>query len=124
MATPSCSFTNLLTGNKLGCKIFRGLTGHAFEGRNSLAIVQLVHNRQPRQVLGRLNREKPEECEVDQVEAALATSLNTTAIPESVREQLLQLAVFLAKNTSAVVKQLTLDSPSAVQYQSSAFLGQ
>ena len=38
MATPSCSFANLLTGNKLGCKIFRGVTGHAFEGHNSLAI--------------------------------------------------------------------------------------
>ena len=49
MATPSCSFANLLTGNKLGCKIFRGVTGHAFEGHNGLAIVQLVLNRQPRQ---------------------------------------------------------------------------
>ena len=49
MTTLSCSFANLLTGNKLGCKIFRGLTGHAFEGYNSLAIVQLVLNRQPRQ---------------------------------------------------------------------------
>ena len=44
------SFANLLTGNKLRCKIFRGLTGHAFEGY-SLAIVQLVLNRHPRQAL-------------------------------------------------------------------------
>ena len=44
-----CSLANLLTGNKLGCKIFRGVTGHAFEGYNSLLIVQLVRNRQPRQ---------------------------------------------------------------------------
>ena len=43
------SFANLLTGNKSGCKIFRDLTGHALEGHNSLAIVQLVLNRQPRQ---------------------------------------------------------------------------
>ena len=50
MAIPSCSFANLLTGNKLRCKIFRGLTGHAFEGY-SLAIVQLVLNRHPRQAL-------------------------------------------------------------------------
>ena len=35
LATLSCSFANLLTGNKLGCKIFRSLTGHAFEGLNS-----------------------------------------------------------------------------------------
>ena len=32
LATPSCSFANLLMGNKLGSKLFRGLTGHAFEG--------------------------------------------------------------------------------------------
>ena len=37
--------------------------------------------------LSRLNWEKPEECDVDQVEAALASSLNTTAVPESVPEQ-------------------------------------
>ena len=61
--------------------------------------------------LSRLNGKKPEECVVDQVEAALATSLNNTAVPKSVREQLLQLAEFLAKNPSAVVEQLTVDSP-------------
>ena len=42
-------FANLLTGNKLGCKIFGGVTGHAFQGHNSLAIVQFILNRQPRQ---------------------------------------------------------------------------
>ena len=60
--------------------------------------------------LSRLNGKKLEDCEVDQVEAALATSLNNTAVTESVREQLLQLAVFLGKNPSAVVEQLTVDS--------------
>ena len=67
--------------------------------------------------LSRLNWEKPEECDVDQVEAALASSLNTTAVPESVREQLLQSAVFLAENPSAVVEQLTVDPPQ--QYSTS-----
>ena len=62
-------------------------------------------------VLSHLNWEKPEECDVDQVQAALASSLNTTAVPESVREQLLQSAVSLAKNPSAVVEQSTVDSP-------------
>ena len=37
--------------------------------------------------LSRLNWEKPEECDVDQVEAALASSLNTTAVPKSIPEQ-------------------------------------
>ena len=54
---------------------------------------------------------------MDQVEAALASSLNTTAVPESVREQLLQSAVFLAENPSAVVEQLTVDPPQ--QYSTS-----
>ena len=67
--------------------------------------------------LSRLNWEKPEECDVDQVEATLASSLNTTAVPESVREQLLQSAVFLAENPSAVVEQLTVDPPQ--QYSTS-----
>ena len=35
LATPSCSFANLLAGNKLGCKIFRGLTGHAFTNQKT-----------------------------------------------------------------------------------------
>ena len=61
--------------------------------------------------LSRLDWEKPEECDVDQVEAALASSLHTIAVPESVREQLLQSAVFVAENPSAVVEQLTVDSP-------------
>ena len=34
--------------------------------------------------LSRLNWEKPEECDVDQKEAALASSINTTAVPESI----------------------------------------
>ena len=67
--------------------------------------------------LSRLNWEKPEECDVNQVEVALASSLNTTAVPESVREQLLQSAVFLAENPSAVVEQLTVDPPQ--QYRTS-----
>ena len=67
--------------------------------------------------LSRLNWEKPEECDVDHVEAALASSLNTTAVPESVREQLLQSAVFLAENPSVVAEQLTVDPPQ--QYSTS-----
>ena len=67
--------------------------------------------------LSRINWKKLEECDVDQVEVTLASSLNTTVIPESVREQLLQSAVFLAENPSAVVEQLTVHPPQ--QYSTS-----
>ena len=40
-----------------------------------------------------LNWEKHEECDIGQVEAALASSLDTTAVPESLREQLLPSAL-------------------------------
>ena len=70
--------------------------------------------------LSRLNWEKPQECDVDQVEGALASSLNTTAVAESVREQLLQSEVFLAGNPSAAVEQLTVDLPR--QYSTSLVL--
>ena len=56
----------------------------------------------------RINWKNLEERDVDQVEVTLASSLNTTVISESVREQLLQSAVFLAENPSAVVEQLTV----------------
>ena len=46
---------------------------------------------------------------MDQEEEALALSLNTTAVPESVRGQLLQSALFLAEDPNAVVNQLTID---------------
>ena len=59
--------------------------------------------------LSRRNWEQHEECDVDQVEEALALSLNTTAVPESVRGQLLQSALLLAENPNAVVNQLTID---------------
>ena len=40
--------------------------------------------------LSHLNWEKHEECDIGQVEATLASSLSTIAVPESLREQLLQ----------------------------------
>jgi len=40
--------------------------------------------------LSHLNREKHEESDIGQVEAALASSLNTTAVPESLQELLPQ----------------------------------
>lgn len=43
--------------------------------------------------LSRLNWDKHEECDIGQVEAVLASSLSTTAVPESLREQLLQSAL-------------------------------
>ena len=61
--------------------------------------------------LSRLPREEYEECNADQVEVALASSLNTTAIPESLQEQLLQSAVSLAEDPSAEINQLTVDPP-------------
>ena len=39
--------------------------------------------------LSRLNWDKHEECDISQVEAVLASSLSTTAVPESLRGQLL-----------------------------------
>ena len=39
--------------------------------------------------LSRISWRKLDECDVDQVEVTLASSLNTTTVPESVREQLL-----------------------------------
>ena len=43
--------------------------------------------------VSRLNWDKHEECDIGQVEAVLAFSLSTTAVPESLLEQLLQSAL-------------------------------
>ena len=67
--------------------------------------------------LSRLPREKTEECDADLVEATLASSLNSTVIPEPLREQLLQSAVSLAEDSSAVSSQITTDPPP--QYSTS-----
>ena len=61
--------------------------------------------------LSRLNKEEGGECDINEVEASLASSLSTTAVPESVREELLQSAVYLAENSSVAVQQLTMDPP-------------
>ena len=61
--------------------------------------------------LSRLNQEEGGECDISEVEASLASSLSTTAVPESVREELLQSAVYLAENSSVAVQQLTMDPP-------------
>lgn len=59
--------------------------------------------------LSRINREKPEERDVDQVESLLASTLSTTALPESLRGQLLQSTVSQQDDPSAVVNQLIED---------------
>ena len=56
--------------------------------------------------LSRINREKPEERFVDQVESLLASTLSTTALPESLRGQLLQSTVSQQDDPSAIVNQL------------------
>lgn len=59
----------------------------------------------------RINREKPEDGDVDHVESLLASTLSTTALPESLRGQLLQSTVSQQDYPSAVVDQLIVDPP-------------
>lgn len=59
--------------------------------------------------LSRINREKPEDRDVDHVESLLASTLSTTALPESLRGQLLQSTVSQQDYPSAVVDQLIVD---------------
>ena len=69
--------------------------------------------------LSHLNQEKPEVCDIDEVETLLASTLSTTALPESLREHLLHSAVSQRDDPSAVVNQLTVDphkSTPPVQY--------
>ena len=72
--------------------------------------------------LSRLNPEVDAVCDVDQVEAALASSLGTTAIPDQARVELLQSAVFLAGSQNVHVGQLTVDHTHG-QYQFLTYLG-